>query len=382
MRDRTTILLEEAYDRVRLLEVALTNANVDKFNKKYQTNFTQDQLKDIFDRFNKQQSRLTIKDIFGYSSLQELKKAITAKSNKETQKSVKSKEANIIINNDRLLVVEPLTIDASNLYGANTKWCTAAKHSNKFIDYAQKTALVYIIDKKLNTKYAIAYYYTIRGQLKAWNQEDKSVPATSILSLYNIDWNKDIKPKLMPLKNKLSNINGKYRAGTVEKWYVKGKLDRKDGPAEIYYTADGSVNIEVWYKNGLIHRDDGPAQIEYTKGRKTREVWYKNGKIHRQDQPADLWYDNDGNKTREVWYKNGKIHKQDGPADIHYDDNNGNKFQDIWYRNGEIDRQNGPANIVYHSNGKPRAMKWYKNGSEIAAKFFDLNGKECMSIKY
>jgi len=27
-------------------------------------------------------------------------------------------------------------------------------------------------------------------------------------------------------------------------------------------------------------------------------------------------------------------------------------------------------------------MKWYKNGSEIAAKFFDLNGKECMSIKY
>lgn len=60
-----------------------------------------EQLKNIFDRFNKQQSRLTIKDIFRYASLKDLTAALETKSGKEVEKSIRTSEANILVDNEK-----------------------------------------------------------------------------------------------------------------------------------------------------------------------------------------------------------------------------------------------------------------------------------------
>jgi len=322
-----------SFKKYYLQEVALSNANVDKFNKKYQTNFTLDQLKDIFDRFNKQQPRLTIKDIFGYNSLQDLQSAIDVQSNKETIKSVKSNEVNVIINNDRLLVVEPLTENASVMYGANTKWCTAGKTNNKFLDYMLRISLVYFIDKALNTKYAIAYDQKSK-QMEAFDQQDRSIPGKSILQLYNLNWDRDIVPKLVPMKRKLSTINGRYVKDNVERWYVNGKLDRKDGPAGIYYNKNGTVDTETWYMNGLKHRDNAPAVTHYYEnGNKKEEIWWKNGVPDRRDGPMRTIYYPNGKVFAVYWERDNKPYKKAGPAIVYYYDN-GNVMVELFYKDG------------------------------------------------
>ena len=333
MRDSTTILLEEAYDKVRLLEVVLTNANVEKFNKRYGTGFAFEPhiLKSIFDRFNKVQPRLAIKDIFGYNSLQDLQRAIYAQSNKENEKSVKSEQANIIINNDRLLLVEPLTVEASILYGANTKWCTAARTDNKFLNYLiegykDTACLLYLIDKKLNTKYGIVYRWDTKPFFEVRNEEDVRVPAKSFLSTYkDIDWIY-VRAHVVPWEIKYRKyLTGRVEDKTSEVWYVNGKWSREDGPARIERYPNGNIKLEAWYKNGEEHRDNGPAETRY----------YPNG-----------------NKMIEAWYKNGEEH-----------------------------RDNGPAITTYYLNNKPQTMKWYENGNEIAQKSFNNNGEEIVSQK-
>jgi len=56
--------------------------------------------------------------------------------------------------------------------------------------------------------------------------------------------------------------------GTV-RWYLNGKLHRKDGPAVEY--VDGT---KYWYLNGQYHREDGPA-VETASGAKW---WFLNGR--------------------------------------------------------------------------------------------------------
>lgn len=51
---------------------------------------------------------------------------------------------------------------------------------------------------------------------------------------------------------------------TVEKYYRRSKLHRKDGPALSLYNDDGSLCREEYYRDGRLHRDpaEGPAVIE------------------------------------------------------------------------------------------------------------------------
>ncbi len=59
-----------------------------------------------------------------------------------------------------------------------------------------------------------------------------------------------------------------------KRWYLNGKLHRKDGPALEW--ADG---FKGWFLNGKLHRIDGPA-IEQANGDK---YWYLNDKKITED---------------------------------------------------------------------------------------------------
>jgi hypothetical protein len=73
------------------------------------------------------------------------------------QKKIPIKTRDVKANTDRLIdtpnfkVIVPRTEEASCLYGAGTKWCTAGKKNNQFKNYAAKGDL-YIIMANLGGK--------------------------------------------------------------------------------------------------------------------------------------------------------------------------------------------------------------------------------------
>ena len=175
-------------NHIKLLEIAATARNFEMFKAKYGKDVSDEQLKSIFDRFNKQQSRLTIKDIFKYGSLKDLTSALETKSGKEVEKSIKTSEANILVNNEKMMIVEPLTMAASLKYGANTRWCTTYSdpEENRFNNYFGDYTLVYFIDKIHNTKYAIAYDKNNQKDTEAFDEENEFIKSSKILKIFNV----------------------------------------------------------------------------------------------------------------------------------------------------------------------------------------------------
>ena len=216
-------------NHIKLYEIAATAKNFEMFKAKYGKDVSDEQLKSIFDRFNKQQSRLTIKDIFKYGSLKDLNSELETKSGKEVEKSIKTSEANILVNNEKMMIVEPLSMAASLKYGANTKWCTtwSDPEKNRFNNYFGDYTLVYFIDKIHNTKYAIAYDKNNQKDTEAFDEEDDSVKSSKILKIFNVSL-EEISNKTISVeeKNKVLQKNfSKDMESRIVGDIIKGDVD-------------------------------------------------------------------------------------------------------------------------------------------------------------
>jgi len=100
------------------------------------------------------------------------------KSKTEIEKEVKS-NIEKVFENDKVLIVSPKTFEASCYYGANTKWCTAAKNREKWDSYASRgVKLYYIVFKEDNVKVAIAI--SIDGTKEVRDSLDNNVPYLGI----------------------------------------------------------------------------------------------------------------------------------------------------------------------------------------------------------
>lgn len=73
-------------------------------------------------------------------------------SNRQQKRNIKS-EAKKIYDKDGWLIIIPKTEEASCYYGANTKWCTAAKNDNRFDQYDDQGPLYIIIDTNTGNKW-------------------------------------------------------------------------------------------------------------------------------------------------------------------------------------------------------------------------------------
>lgn len=114
----------------------------------------------LIEAFHKNLQRMKVKDINSYKTLGELRGELEQVLSKETRSQNKAKmyeQADVIYNDDQFLVVHPRTTKASQFFGKNTKWCTAATQSdNYFFDYSKDNKfLFYVIDKKGNEKFAL-----------------------------------------------------------------------------------------------------------------------------------------------------------------------------------------------------------------------------------
>ena len=112
------------------------------------------------------------KDVLKYEDLESIRGAIALASMKEWTKDL---EGEVIkeYEDEKWLMVRPLTFASSAKYGATTRWCTTySKEKQYFEKYWRRGILVYFLNKI--TGYKFAGYKSLDGEneLSFWNADD------------------------------------------------------------------------------------------------------------------------------------------------------------------------------------------------------------------
>ena len=130
----------------------------------------------LIKEFDKISSNLPKTDINQYGSIKELSDAIETYKNKPRREYKQVQGGNVVYEDDRFFVVNPINHQSSYYYGTGTKWCTAAMDSDdNFNRYNIDGKLFYILDKALPTsdlKYKIALLYKFEGDKSFWDAVD------------------------------------------------------------------------------------------------------------------------------------------------------------------------------------------------------------------
>jgi len=213
---------------------------------------------------------LAKQDIYSIKTTDEFVKIVDDAMPAYEEYKQKKAEKNAIINkiyeDENWEIFIPENKAAAIQLGKGTRWCTAAPGLQYYEKYhsREKPLIIFISKKNPEEKYQF-HYDGEESQFK--DKEDDDLEESHLFFRLN-EIVKKLSDKLP--KNTISQTNeykhinlGDGRTYTEtrgnKKWTLNGRLDRRDGPADIL-----SNGIEVWYLNGQIHRTDGPAVV-YTK---------------------------------------------------------------------------------------------------------------------
>lgn len=128
-------------------------------------------------KFHLISSNLPITDLYQYKSADQLFSALEDYQNKQKRVVKQVDGGNVVFENDKFFVVNPLNHKSSCYYGKGTKWCTAAEENNQFNRYNEDGKLFYIIDKRLKTDdpyYKVALLNKFEGDKSWWDAKDNS----------------------------------------------------------------------------------------------------------------------------------------------------------------------------------------------------------------
>ena len=117
-----------------------------------------DKLKELVLIYDRLVSKKLIdkRDINQFKDFQEFKDLVEQlsgeKSKREVKELVKSKDVDIILNNDKFLIVRTKSHAANCIYGAGTKWCTTERSDVNWKNYydAELVTFYYILNKQLD----------------------------------------------------------------------------------------------------------------------------------------------------------------------------------------------------------------------------------------
>lgn len=128
---------------------------------------------EFIDRMNKNQ--IINKDVTSYQTLDSIRSAISLSQLKDVDKSLQSQ---IIreFEDEKWLILRPLTFQSSSKYGASTRWCTTYKEEKDYFRrYWERGILVYYINKQ--TGYKFASFKSLDGdkELSFWSPEDNRI---------------------------------------------------------------------------------------------------------------------------------------------------------------------------------------------------------------
>jgi predicted nuclease with TOPRIM domain len=148
--------------------------NVDSIN--FDENF--DKLVDAVKKFVLIGSNLPVTDLYQYPNPTKLFQALADYENKARRTIRKVEGGNVVYDDSRFFVVNPLTHESSCYYGKGTKWCTSAESNSHFNRYNEDGKLFYVIDKSLSTnnpEYKIAILKKFDGDESYWNALDETI---------------------------------------------------------------------------------------------------------------------------------------------------------------------------------------------------------------
>ena len=148
----------------------------------FQTNFQS--LVQYLREFEKISSNLPSTDINSYKNITELYNALHEYANRTRRNFKKVEGGNVVYEDDRFFIVNPLTHDSSCYYGKGTKWCTAADSDHQFNQYNQDGKLFYILDKTLPTNdplYKVALLKKFNGDTTFYDAQDETIKKDKLI---------------------------------------------------------------------------------------------------------------------------------------------------------------------------------------------------------
>jgi hypothetical protein len=140
-----------------------------------------------------QRNLLENKDIYSYESNRDIIEAVKTAKEKVTRSEVKKKETEVLYEDDRWLVIFPLTVRSSNMYGKATKWCVASEDHNYgkyFKQYTENGVLVFVIDKSVKdadarnnilSKVAFHNDKSKSDGITAWDVKDSQLSVPNVM---------------------------------------------------------------------------------------------------------------------------------------------------------------------------------------------------------
>lgn len=147
---------------------------------------------EIIEKFEKLQPYIENKDIYSYSTINEILSVVkVAEVDKNEKTFDKNEHITIIEETDDYIFLIPKTHIGSLKYGSNTKWCTAsANNQSTFKQYVERGFLAYLIDKKnskLNNQNKLAFYFNSKENLLTqvitiYNQLDLTVSEQNLIN--------------------------------------------------------------------------------------------------------------------------------------------------------------------------------------------------------
>jgi len=145
-----------------------------------------------------QRNLLENKDIYSYESNQDIIEAVKTAKEKITRSEMKKKETEVLFEDNRWLVVYPLSTRSSNLYGKGTKWCVSSEDNNYgkyYKQYTENGSLVFVIDKTIKESeyrtndFAKVAFHNDRKKndgITLWDIKDKQMGVGNAMKVYNM----------------------------------------------------------------------------------------------------------------------------------------------------------------------------------------------------
>lgn len=135
------------------------------------------------------------KDIYSYSNNSDIIEAVKEAKEHVTRSEVKKKETRILFEDDNWLVLMPLSVRSSNLYGRGTKWCVSSTDHNYeryYNQYTENGILIFVIDKTAKEKdsydniFSKIAFHNDRNKkdgLTIWDVKDNQLSLTGLMTL-------------------------------------------------------------------------------------------------------------------------------------------------------------------------------------------------------
>jgi hypothetical protein len=131
----------------------------------------------LLEKFSTVSQNLSLKDINQYDKISTLKKTLDDYDNRIRREIKTVDDADVIYEDNEMIVVSPKTHKSSCYFGSGTKWCTTASDSGHYDRYNQDGKLFYFISKTKPTSdptYKVALLKKFDGSETYYNAPDDS----------------------------------------------------------------------------------------------------------------------------------------------------------------------------------------------------------------